>query len=175
MIMDRLSLSLHVYHGRHMTWMVHMLRHYTLRLQWTADNMGKLVEFWYESCPRCRFDHSTCWPPKVQPGSLPLCCCSHTRSSIGNPRGAIAITHRHVIICILLQDIMQIRLWYIIDNPIWHNFHLSTYGKFYYVRPRTPINHFLGYDLFHIGLWSIGRNRLLTILVSRDHRKIIEI
>ena len=34
----------------------------TVRLYWTWDNLGLWDEFLYESCPKCRFNHSTCWP-----------------------------------------------------------------------------------------------------------------
>ena len=33
----------------------------TVRLYWSGDNLG-CDEYWYESCPACRGNHSTCWP-----------------------------------------------------------------------------------------------------------------
>ena len=38
------------------------LQYCTVRLYWAGDNLGYWDEFWYESCPRCRIDHLTCWP-----------------------------------------------------------------------------------------------------------------
>ena len=33
----------------------------TVRLYWAWDNFGFKMIFLYESCPRCRIDHSSCW------------------------------------------------------------------------------------------------------------------
>ena len=32
-----------------------------VRVYWAGDNLGKWDEFWYETCPRCMINHSTCW------------------------------------------------------------------------------------------------------------------
>ena len=43
----------------------------TVRLYWAKDNLGYRDEFWYESCPRFRMDHLTCWPAVQRTTSVP--------------------------------------------------------------------------------------------------------
>ena len=81
-----------------------------LRLYWAGDNLGAWNEFCYESCPWCRFDHSTCWlvvqRATTVPWMPPLSCIVKTLS---DNTASFVTTHDTAWILLRIMPLMQVR------------------------------------------------------------------